>query len=175
MCESYTETENKWVQQDDWSTLTVGDQVRVTRDGQMLTGQIVDIYRFNNDPVHVLVVSVPDMTSTSNIDVRLWTLWVPAKPPVAVPTEIGLWVETGKELAISNVWQSHGNGKMISAADPKHDGRAAEHTPFTKLEPVAETAKKVLYRVAAYWEDGMPADMSIEMRGIAKEFGVSHD
>jgi len=45
--------------------------------------------------------------------------------------------------------------------------------PLTKLEPVPDTAKKVLERLLKFWEFGPPRNILNEIDNIAKEFGAS--
>jgi hypothetical protein len=44
---------------------------------------------------------------------------------------------------------------------------------LTKLEPVPETAKRVLERLASWWENGPPAAWVEEFNAVAVEFGVT--
>ena len=164
-----------WTPQEDWSTVKVGDQVRVTCDEGMLTGKVRYVVIGVIGDFHSIIIDVPSLPDSVVVHRSEWSLSVPAKPAVELPTEPGIYVESGRKPNTVDLWTLHENGRWVSNAGSKYDSRVEEFAPFTKLEPVAVTAKKVLDRFAAYWEDGMPADMSIEMRGIAKEFGVSHD
>jgi len=49
---------------------------------------------------------------------------------------------------------------------------AAKDGGLTRLEPVAETAKRVIDRMASWWEFGPPKNWQSEFDDIAKDFGV---
>ena len=82
------------------------------------------------------------------------------KPPVVLPTEPGIYAD-----------------KAGSAWDTQHGGfLVKEYAPFTKLEPVAETASRVLNAVTqAMRPTGFMGISGVkrEFDAIAKEFGVT--
>ncbi|GAB3125776.1 hypothetical protein [Glaciibacter psychrotolerans] len=93
--------------------------------------------------------------------------------PVVLPTETGIYMD-----ATGGIWSFQTNGnlalKVESSAGWFNDEHVAGFAPFTRLEPVAVTAEKVLNRVAklvifSLMGDGGEADL----KQIAAEFGVT--
>ena len=103
------------------------------------------------------------------------------KPYVTLPTEVGTIIvykqenSVGKnksvfaELMFSGEWRVNGfdlySERMMLAE--------LQNAPFTKLEPVNETAKRVIDRMASWWEFGPPKNWQSEFDDIAKDFGVT--
>ena len=90
-----------------------------------------------------------------------------APPKIELPTEPGYYLDNVRDVWIIR----HGESRL------RFDGSFDAHTelfaPFTRLEPVPETAKKVLDRLSSWWEFGPPKQFAAEFNAIAKEFGVS--
>ena len=147
-----------WTPQEDWSTVEVGDQVRVTRAGAMFTGAVEDVLSRSLSPrldreVYGLELNSDVLTRPQTIFANEWSLSVPEKPAVVLPTEIGVYVDC--------------NGAIATVSD-KYNFCFPQDAPFKKLEPVAVTAKKVLDDVSKFaWADGfMP-----QLRALGIKYG----
>jgi len=166
-----------WTPQDDWSQVKVGDPVRVMRAEQMLTGEVVDRFYMNDmTQPYALALRVEVVAGTIKIGHIGWQLSVPAKPAVELPTEPGAYLDTKGEawsLCRAGGWFSHGDGSLtVEYADEEVESVWCRYGPFTKLEPVAVTAKKVLGDVSKFaWADGfMP-----QLRELSNKYGVTDD
>jgi hypothetical protein len=149
-----------WIAQNDWSEVHVNDEVRVTRDGGMLTGKIGDLHKFSNGEIHALALLVHGLVGSIHITHLVWSLFVPAKPAVVLPTEPGHYVDrTG------NGWNIR-EGATSSLPE--------ENAPYTRLEPVVVTAKKVLDAIDDLWTPGNIRDFTPHhSRRIAEQFGIT--
>lgn len=108
--------------------------------------------------------------STATYEAKGFTLTVIEKAAPKLPTEPGLYIESGKAHSYTNIWSLSANGRWLCAAASKYDGRAEEFAPFTRLEPVPVTAKKVLDEVSKFaWADGFMS----QLENVAKQFGVT--
>jgi len=154
-----------WVPQDDWSQVKVGDTVRAMRAEQMLTGKVIDRLFSEStieDAVYAIVLEVPDLADVLTIHHGYWQLSVPAKPAVELPDEPGIYLtsaETVVELEADGRWFDRVDNLMSYK-------RVSDAAPFTRLEPVAVTAKKVLH----FFEHDMSDDV---FEAARKEFGVT--
>jgi len=96
-----------------------------------------------------------------------------AKP--GLPTEPGAYRDKDDDL-----WLLDRNGKWgdfsLMELPPSEDDTRTPHryAPFTRLEPVAETAKKVLARFMDVWVDSENS-VNADVRQVAAEFGVTND
>ena len=155
----------EWITQEDWSTVKVGDQVLVTCEGGAFAGTVVGKF------IKSLTIRVFGTSEPIDVFSRDWSLSVPAKPAVVLPTERGIYLDRYAMLWTHEML----NGGLVF----RHAGKswkrseAARYGPFTKLEPVAVTAKKVLdrlrYRLPAFEWFGSLAD------DICDEFGVTDE
>jgi hypothetical protein len=84
-----------------------------------------------------------------------------AAPKVVLPTEPGIYQDR-----VEDVWTLTKSGRWLAGGDDPGD--PAIWTPLTRLEPVSETAKKILDRVREMW----PLCNDTELDEIAAEFGV---
>jgi len=134
-----------WTPQEDWSTVKVGDQVRVTRDGGMLTGKAKRIHVMNDRSTGIEVAFTEQAGTRFLAWSDEWTLSVPAKPAVVLPTVPGIYMDCDET---SSVWEVDKNGRMSVIGGYGHIPE--EYAPFTKLEPVAVTAKKFVEAYRAY-------------------------
>jgi len=139
-----------WTPQEDWSTVKVGDQVRVTCDEGMLTGKVRYVVIGVIGDFHSIIIDVPSLPDSVVVHRSEWSLSVPAKPAVVLPTEPGhyldsewrAWTLKPEDESFYQRWYL-GDEYML-------DGRVKEFAPFTKLEPVAVTAKKFVEAYRAY-------------------------
>ena len=92
-----------------------------------------------------------------------------AAPVVVLPTEPGCYVD---EFNHTFAILGFNGGKWCGPFVPTDDASKLI-PPFTRLEPVSETAKKVLDRVASWWEFGPPTVWAEELLNIGIEFGVT--
>ena len=109
------------------------------------------------------------------------------KPPVVLPTEVGVYFDKA-----GDIWVIGLSGKMAVATSGGHDWLIPWETsegsnivpenyaPFTKLEPVAETAAKMLALAVKAIEESTPASTSyktVHARAVKHafraEFGVT--
>ena len=139
-----------WVEQEDWSTLRAGDRVRVANDDGMLTGTLGYTHGDAHGDIFAIAIDVSALDDRISIRVSAWSLFVPAKPAVVLPTEPGhyldsewrAWTLKPEDESFYQRWYL-GDEYML-------DGRVKEFAPFTKLEPVAVTAKKFVEAYRAY-------------------------
>jgi hypothetical protein len=158
-----------WVVQEDWYEVAVGDQVRVVRGDNVLDGKIVYRYQLGNAEVYAIGLLVDSISGSLRITNEVWTLFVPAKPAVVLPTEPGLYLSPVEGGPWVFQLSEYGDWKLINTNSPFPigDGHLERNAPFTKLEPVAVTAKKVIEFIDAYpFTDALDA--------VRTEFGVSH-
>ena len=100
-----------------------------------------------------------------------------SKPPVVLPTEPGVYVsylETPLGTTFHNL--NDGRWSYIDGNGWLADSEVAEYLPLTKLEPVPETARRVLNAVTqAMRPTGFMGISGVkrEFDAIAKEFGVT--
>ena len=96
------------------------------------------------------------------------------KPPVVLPTEPGVYVsylETPLGTTFHNL--NDGRWSYIDGNGWLADSEVAEYLPLTKLEPVAETAKRVLDRVMDATGAAPTSFTSEKILEVAAEFGVT--
>ena len=156
-----------WIEQEDWSTVKVGDQVRVTHEGGMLTGKIQHIYTTPVCRVRAIDLEVGILSDTVQVRCAGWSLFVPAKPAVVLPSEAGWYVDPQQD-----VWKLNASGVWYCLLSP--NDTPDNYAPFTRLEPVAETAKKVLVDVAELAEEHGVNWFAFELRDVAHKFGVTN-
>jgi len=77
-----------WITQEDWSTVELGDTIRVTSNGAMLTGEVVSIGINGHGSVGI---NSELLRGTAKIMLDEWSLSVPAKPAVELPTLAGVY------------------------------------------------------------------------------------
>ena len=93
---------------------------------------------------------------------------------VVLPTEPGIY--EGSNFPISDGYSPY---RLTRGGFWDHLGAGVTMTlmhgagTLTRLEPVCETAKKVLDRVASWWEFGPPTVWAEELLNIGIEFGVT--
>ena len=154
-----------WVAQDDWSKPKIGDQVRVTHEDDALTGTVVDRYVDDSGYLTALVIDARGFTSAQPFYEPDWQLSVPAKPAVELPTEPD-WYQDREgdlwKLGDDKLWWLVDRGDLTL----RNNEGVASFAPFTRLEPVAVTAKKVLH----FFEHDMSDDV---FEAARKEFGVT--
>ena len=169
----------EWITEEDWSTVKVGDQVRVTRETATLMGA-VEALLSTPEGVYGLMLDTGMFYQKLPVILQEWSLFVPAKPPVELPTEVGFYLDKNGALATLNnggIWRDSYED-FIQTLDIR------AYAPFTKLEPVAVTAKKVLDRVRAQIiasdqgnHDGIGTRDSFRsmVQVLSVEFGVEVD
>jgi len=164
-----------WIVQEDWSTVKVGDQVRVKRNGGMLTGKV--IYRLGREcnPPWGIEIDVATLAEYLTIKRHEWSLFVPAKPAVVLPTEPGVysdrdgitWQLFGRIYADENQHQ----WQMIGIPQPLEIVESC--APFVRLEEVAVTAKKVLAGVSDLRDRRFTFARMLAI--VSEEFGVTDE
>jgi hypothetical protein len=166
-----------WIAENDWSKVHVNDEVRVTRNGGMLTGKIVDRYQFSNGEIHAFALLVDGLLGSVHITHLVWSLFVPAKPAVVLPTEPGVYA-SHNDPPSPVIIHKLTHGDWVDAGDQNYleDEEVMALMPLTLLEPVAVRAKKVLDRLlryetspGGYYKFQYTED---QLRSIFSEFGV---
>ena len=172
----------EWITEDDWSTVKLGDQVRVTHEGgDELKGYVDWVFNGLDDDIHRIYLDVPALPESVEIRDSEWFLSVPAEPAVVIPPEPGVysdrdgitWQLFGRIYADENQhqWQMIGIPQSLEIVE--------SCAPFTKLEEVAVTAKKVLGEVEA-WAfgpalDGAPNEITDTLKRLRERFGVTDE
>ena len=154
----------EWIEQEDWSTVQVGDQVRVTHEGgDELKGYVEFVFNGYEENVTRFQLQVPSLEDTVTIRDSEWFLSVPAKPAVELPILPG------------NYRDKNGDGWRIK--EKATSTLPEKWAPYTRLEEVPVTAKKVLDRVEA-WAFG-PNNQADEITDLLNRlrdrFGVTND
>ncbi len=96
-----------------------------------------------------------------------------AKPKIELPTEPG-WYLDGEGDAWTLKLESGSYKRWFYEDIFRTETEARRYAPFTRLEPVPVTAKRVLDRLANFWEFGPPKAFQDEFNDIAAEFGVTY-
>lgn len=152
----------------DWDKVKAGDFVRFERDHE------VHQFRLRTVTTSSRGIEDRDMFPYGAFDkVSGWSLFVEAPPKVQLPTEAGTIISweaphfTGLAvLEKPNQWLYNGVNLNDSAMAAEIDG-----APFTRLAPVAETAKKLFDRVERYLHSAAPIAALNDLR---HEFGVTN-
>jgi hypothetical protein len=146
----------EWVAESDWSKVTVGQKVRLVNPAGTVTGKVAFV---RQDFVGLFRIVLEGLGTVWYADT--WSLFVEAPPAVVLPTEPG------------NYLDKDGTAWRITARFPFREDLHARHSPFTRLEPVPETAKKVLDRIRSLGAPGW--NLLYHLDQIAAEFGVKVD
>jgi hypothetical protein len=155
----------EWVAESEWSKVKRGSTVRLQRGNSFIQAGCVQA---DADSI-LLSYSTPTAGMMSRREYMHdgWSLFVEAPPAVVLPTEPG------------NYLDKDGTAWRITARFPFREDLHARHAPFTRLEPVPETAKKVLAAVDEAWMRGHhmgngSASHRVEVvRSLAAKFGVT--
>ena len=147
-----------WVAEEDWGTVSRGDLVQFTRGKESVTVLVI-----GSNPL------TPWISFRNGCCYRAdgCSLFVQAPPAIVLPTEPGCYLDKD-----GSVW-------TITTRFPFREDLHARHAPFTRLEPVPETAKKVLDAVDAAWMrghhmgDGSASHRFEVVRSLRAEFGVT--
>lgn len=134
-----------WTPQDDWSLVKEGDIVRVENSDNSLAGIVTNVFGSVGNFAAGIEIKVYSLLGTTFIDPRDWSLSVPAKPAVELPTEAGIYVSYNEPPSPVIVHKlTHGD--WVDAGDENYleDDTVIALMPLTRLEPVAVTAKKVI-------------------------------
>ena len=159
-----------WEPQADWSTVKVGDQVRVTCDEGILAGKVRYVVSGVLGDFHSIGVDVPSLPDSVVIHRSEWSLFVPAKPAVELPTEPGVYY--GSQFGADVPFFLGADGGWRTSAKQVHVPE--RHMPLVKLEPVAVTAKKVCAFIGfAPWPIGMTLQEVLDV--ALEEFGVTDE
>ena len=157
-----------------WTDIKSGEPVRIQSEYGSIEGKAVHV---DDDNTSVLVQYL--LTNSTRVH-RLagMQVFVKAAPVVALPTEPGLYTTDTRDLTRSmplyqlnensewsTIWAHMGEQKRAPAEIL--DG--IEPKTLTRLEPVSETAKKVLDRVVEVWPWSTSTTM---LNRVAVEFGV---
>jgi hypothetical protein len=156
-----------WIAEDDWSKVAIGDQVRATCEGQMLTGEVVDTLPGAIKRAAVIHMQTGAFHHSPRVVEGIWQLFVPAKPAVVLPTEPGVYASHNDPPSPVIIHKIK-HGDWVDAGDENYleDEEVMALMPLTLLEPVTVTAKKVI--------DFCESDKSCNTyRSARHEFGVT--
>lgn len=155
-----------------------GDLVRIERDHVIVQDRLASSA---SAPGRLYLPAQKGGTYVDALRTHGWKVTVIERAKPALPTEPGLYCVGGNttgvggtvQLNVDKEWWWVGNEyqpqpKKIDA------GYITEFlAPLTRLEPVPETAKKVLDRLSSWWEFGPPQNFLDEFAAVAAEFGVT--
>lgn len=159
----------EWVKEDNWGAVKKGDRVRVERDdacAEFVVDEVTHSGRWVAGMGKYFLAA------------EGWTLYVPARPEPALPTEPGVYEAAAYPIARGyapyiieyGVLRESGTTVTVNATE------AAEIGPFTRLEPVPITAKKVLDALIEEFGADPKNSYIAECAGrVAAEFGVTTD
>jgi hypothetical protein len=151
-----------WIAESDWSKVKHNDFVKFERGKESL---IVMATSHHEEPYI-------DYRGGTCFQTAGWSLFVEEPPAVVLPIEPGHYLD------------KDGTAWRITARFPFRVDLHARHAPFTRLEPVSETAKKVLDRVLAVTEavagcptvsPNMHRVVDEVVKRLRAEFGVEVD
>jgi hypothetical protein len=142
-----------------------GDLVEAVKGEQVIRNRVNKSRSY--DELFVVVGDSPTSLShlTENLGFTL-TLVEKATPPL--PTEPGWY--TDQE---GDIWRVDSFARLWCIGSEEDDEDPSDYAPFTRLEPVAETAKKVLDRVLEEYKTLPLKFVSDVLPIVAKEFGVT--
>ena len=160
-----------WVQVTDWTKVQRGDTVRLTNDDG---AEATIVVKDRRDPFYPKT-SPPWVTSASGFEYRLnvWRLFVKAPSRPALPAVPGTIIRAkGHGISamlgyVSSEWFCIGGNRPLTDLEI----RKSFESGFDVLEPVAETAEKVLDRVFGMILGGASPLAATER--LRAEFGVS--
>lgn len=175
----------EWVREDDWSTVEVGQRVRL--EATFGQGDFAEITVMVNSPSNGIGSRQqwfrPDMG---------WTLYVTPPPTPELPTEPGTVITWKNGAYLDAIAQKCPEGRLGWWADFGQGGRwhtdaellavieETEHTPLTRLAQVPDTARQVLDRlseVSIKTTGGRDEDhrsiFNSSWDSVAAEFGVT--
>jgi hypothetical protein len=152
----------EWVAESDWSKVTVGQKVKLTKpDGNVLIRTANTAGFYASPVIQQFNEPLKQQTFLEYMVRELgWSLFVEAPPAVVLPTEPGHYLDNDGEL-----WT------MIPDF-PFREKLHAKYAPFTRLEPVPETAKKVLDRIKVLYDENFIDNANESWNRVAREFGV---
>ena len=165
----------EWVQETDWTRVMAGDTVRLTnRDGAEVTITVYEGQRAALKDAAAWVCSPNGVVYYSD----LWTLYVqaPLRPALPVLPKRPGTVIRAKDLGVVAMFSYASSGWFAVKNEPKmtdNELRKNFEGGFDVLEPVAETAKKVLDRVDGWYAEGETRTLTKYLAAIAAEFEVA--
>lgn len=158
-----------------------GDLVEAVKGDTVIRGRLVVLYGVGSNPV--IDITLPIKTDVVHLKANGYKVTVieKAAPKVVLPSEPGHYLDKD-----SDVWalttNGHGDPEWHLLGGFVRLEKVVGYAPFTKLEPVSETAKKVLDAVRHNAEksrshefNGKPVyDITeVDLEGIGEEFGVT--
>ena len=141
-----------------------GDLVEAVKGTTVIRGPLVNSFGLGRSLCLKLNLGIE--TDIIRFEANGYTITVieKAAPVVVLPTEHGAYKDNQGDL-----WQLNDYGWKLLTSDPPDEFKPENYVPLTRLEPVSETAKKVLDRVNKGWPWGSSTAM---LRRVAEEFGV---
>jgi hypothetical protein len=155
-----------------WDRIKPGDRVKlVHNDGeQAIIGDAANNYSAEQPSFTNLGGSYTGILAFHS-DQSPWALFVPAKP--ALPTEPGVYLDFEGDawlLTQGGSWRIAASG--MEAAPITSLLKPGLYVPFTRLEPVAETAKRMCDRLFTEFEESTRS-YAEDVEFVAAEFGVT--
>lgn len=142
---------------------TAGDLVEAVKGESVIRG------RLKADELGLHLWVGDSGRTPENIESYGFTLSIIEKAAavVVLPTEDGLYLDAdGDPWRLMDDRWLYLPGRTLSR-------QAFSYAPFTRLEPVSETAKKVLGRVGKVWEGYPWFEFPNALDEIARDFGVT--
>ena len=158
-----------------------GDLVEAVKGDTVIRGPLVYICGLGRSLCLKLTLGIE--TDIIHLEANGYTVTTieKAPPKVVLPIEPGLYTTDTRDLARSvPLYRLTENGKWSTiwphqgeqTRTPAEILDGIEPETLTRLEPVPETAKKVLDRVRTYWDFQPPFNVGLALDIIAKDFGV---
>lgn len=123
----------KWFSEDDWGNVNVGDLVRLDRGEESLTVRVGAYSVIGSWIRHDFGHPFTFIYKTDG-----WSLFVQAPPAIVLPTKLGFYLDN-----TGGFWELSGYG-WCQDDDTFTTKYVVDLAPFTRLEPVPQTAKEVL-------------------------------
>ena len=158
-----------WVEETDWSKVRIGDRVQVRRDENVITGTVDYGYANRSSEASSLTVKSAALGKSLLVDSASWSLFVPARSAGTLPTEPGVYFDKDEDvwrLSSMGDWE-HGGAEYLSA------DHAKKFAPFTRLELVPDTARRVLQAIKETYEENYLDNGEPLWNKVVAEFGVT--
>ena len=156
----------------DMTEYNEGDLVEAVKGETVIRGPLVNICGLGRSLCLKLTLGIE--TDLIHLEANGFTITVieKAAPVVVLPTKPGAYMSNRGSLWVlddNHHWLDFsawsGNVNNVAAANPAYH-------PFTRLEPVSETAKKVLRALGDWWDFAPPANVTAAIIDIAAKFGA---
>lgn len=151
------------------SEFNEGDLVEAVKGDTVIRGRLGRVPDGGSRPV--LDLTIAFRSDVLHLEANGYTVTVIERAKPELPTERGFYLSCNGLDVLYQGTDGSWSDDAKYGVEPVEVSR--KHAPLTRLEPVPETAKKVLDRLSSFWEFGPPQNFLDEFAAIAAEFGVT--